>query len=57
MRQLRRAGTPVVPEAASGKPTRSGYAAALWDGTADVMLGLRRLDVLRRAGLFEAAAA
>ena len=31
--------------------------AALWAGTADVVLGLRRLDVLRRAGLFEAAAA
>jgi hypothetical protein len=29
--------------------------AALWDGTADVELGLRRLDVLRRAGRFEAA--
>lgn len=31
--------------------------AALWDGTQDVELGLRRLDVLRRAGLFDAAAA
>jgi hypothetical protein len=31
--------------------------AALWDGTADVELGLRRLDVLRRAGLFDAAEA
>jgi hypothetical protein len=31
--------------------------AALWDGTADVALGLRRLDVLRRAGQFEAAEA
>src|SRR5208337_2320331 len=31
--------------------------AALWDGTQDVELGLRRLDVLRRAGLFEQAAA
>nr|WP_294548932.1 hypothetical protein [uncultured Rhodopila sp.] len=31
--------------------------AALWDGTEDVELGLRRLDVLRRAGLFDAAAA
>jgi hypothetical protein len=31
--------------------------AALWDGTDDVELGLRRLDVLRRAGLFEAAEA
>ena len=31
--------------------------AALWDGTEDVELGLRRLDVLRRAGLFEAAEA
>jgi len=30
--------------------------AALWDGTQDVELGLRRLDVLRRAGLFEQAA-
>jgi hypothetical protein len=29
--------------------------AGLWDGTADVELGLRRLDVLRRAGQFEAA--
>jgi hypothetical protein len=29
--------------------------AALWDGTDDVELGLRRLDVLRRAGQFEAA--
>jgi hypothetical protein len=31
--------------------------AALWDGTDDVELGLRRLDVLRRAGQFEAASA
>jgi hypothetical protein len=31
--------------------------AALWDGTEDVELGLRRLDVLRRAGLFDAAGA
>ena len=31
--------------------------AALWDGTEDVELGLRRLDVLRRAGLFDQAAA
>ncbi|MDR3529711.1 MAG: hypothetical protein P4L90_04000 [Rhodopila sp.] len=31
--------------------------AALWDGTQDVELGLRRLDVLRRAGLFDAAEA
>ncbi len=31
--------------------------AALWDGTEDVELGLRRLDVLRRAGLFDAAEA
>jgi hypothetical protein len=31
--------------------------AALWDGTDDVELGLRRLDVLRRAGQFEAAEA
>ena len=29
--------------------------AALWDGTTDVELGLRRLDVLRRAGVWEAA--
>ena len=29
--------------------------AALWDGTKDVELGLRRLDVLRRAGQFDAA--
>jgi hypothetical protein len=29
--------------------------AGLWDGTVDVELGLRRLDVLRRAGLFQAA--
>jgi hypothetical protein len=29
--------------------------AALWEGSADVELGLRRLDVLRRAGQFEAA--
>lgn len=31
--------------------------AALWDGTTDVELGLRRLDVLRRAGLFDEAEA
>ena len=31
--------------------------AALWADTNDIELGLRRLDVLRRAGLFEAAAA
>jgi hypothetical protein len=31
--------------------------AALWDGTGDGELGLRRLDVLRRAGLFETAEA
>jgi hypothetical protein len=31
--------------------------AALWDGTDNVELGLRRLDVLRRAGQFEAAEA
>lgn len=30
--------------------------AAMWDGTDDVELGLRRLDVLRRAGLFDEAA-
>jgi hypothetical protein len=29
--------------------------AAMWEGTTDVELGLRRLDVLRRAGLFDAA--
>jgi hypothetical protein len=31
--------------------------AALWDGTEDPELALRRLDVLRRAGLFDAASA
>ena len=31
--------------------------AGLWDRTTDVELGLRRLDVLRRAGLFDAAKA
>jgi hypothetical protein len=31
--------------------------AALWADTVDVELGLRRLDVLRRAGQFEAASA
>ncbi len=31
--------------------------AALWDGTADVELALRRLDVLRRAGQFDQATA
>lgn len=31
--------------------------AALWDQSTDVELGLRRLDVLRRAGLFEEATA
>lgn len=31
--------------------------AALWDGTTEVELGLRRLDVLRRAGQFDTAAA
>ncbi|HQT77081.1 MAG: hypothetical protein B7Z80_08420 [Rhodospirillales bacterium 20-64-7] len=31
--------------------------ATLWDGTTDTELGLRRLDVLRRAGQFDAAAA
>lgn len=31
--------------------------ASIWDGTQDVEIGLRRLDVLRRAGLFDAAAA
>jgi hypothetical protein len=34
-----------------------GEVAALWDGTEDVELGLRRLDVLRRAGQFDAAEA
>jgi hypothetical protein len=29
--------------------------AALWDGTSDVELGLRRLDVLRRSGALDAA--
>jgi len=33
-----------------------GTVAALWDGTADIELGLRRLDVLRRAGRFGEAA-
>lgn len=31
--------------------------AALWDGTADLEIALRRLDVLRRGGQFDAAAA
>ena len=31
--------------------------AALWAGTTDIEVGLRRLDVLRRAGAFDAAAA
>jgi hypothetical protein len=31
--------------------------AALWDGTQDIEIGLRRLDVLRRAGAFDAALA
>jgi hypothetical protein len=31
--------------------------AALWDGTQDIELALRRLDVLRRAGHFDQAAA
>jgi len=34
-----------------------GQVAALWDGTEDVELGLRRLDVLRRAGQFDSAEA
>jgi hypothetical protein len=34
-----------------------GEVAALWEGTRDVELGLRRLDVLRRAGRFDSAAA
>ena len=32
-----------------------GEVAALWDNTTDIELGLRRLDVLRRAGQFDAA--
>jgi len=44
--------------AAMTEPARlRGEVAALWDGTDDVELGLRRLDVLRRAGHFEAAEA
>jgi hypothetical protein len=44
--------------AAMTEPARlRAEVAALWDGTNDVELGLRRLDVLRRAGLFEAAEA
>ncbi len=35
---------------------RAGVA-ALWDGTTDMELGLRRLDVLRRAGTFDQAQA
>lgn len=31
--------------------------AALWEGTTDIELGVRRLDVLRRAGRFDEAAA
>ena len=44
--------------AAMTEPARLRAAvAALWDGTTDVELGLRRLDVLRRAGMFDAAEA
>lgn len=44
--------------AAMTEPARlRAEVATLWDGTNDVELGLRRLDVLRRAGLFEAAEA
>ena len=44
--------------AAMTEPARlRGEVATLWDGTDDVELGLRRLDVLRRAGLFDAAEA
>lgn len=44
--------------AAMTEPARlRAEVAALWDGTNDVELGLRRLDVLRRAGKFEAAEA
>jgi len=44
--------------AAMTEPARlRAEVAALWDGTDDVELGLRRLDVLRRAGHFEAAEA
>jgi hypothetical protein len=42
--------------AAMTEPARLRAAvAALWDGTDDMELGLRRLDVMRRGGLFEAA--
>ena len=44
--------------AAMTEPARlRAEVAALWDGTEDVELGLRRLDVLRRAGMFDAAEA
>ena len=44
--------------AAMTEPARLRIAvAALWDGTTDIELGLRRLDVLRRAGMFDAAEA
>ncbi len=44
--------------AAMTEPARlRSEVATLWDGTDDVELGLRRLDVLRRAGLFGAAEA
>jgi hypothetical protein len=44
--------------AAMSEPARlRAEVAALWDGTEDIELGLRRLDVLRRAGQFEAAEA
>ena len=43
--------------AAMSEPARlRQQVAALWAGTTDVELGLRRLDVLRRAGLFDEAA-
>ena len=42
--------------AAMSEPARlRSEVAALWDDTNDVELGLRRLDVLRRAGQFDAA--
>jgi hypothetical protein len=42
--------------AAMTEPTKlRGEVAALWADTTDIELGLRRLDVLRRAGQFDAA--
>jgi hypothetical protein len=42
--------------AAMSEPARlRGEVAALWADTNDIELGLRRLDVLRRAGQFDAA--